>query len=46
MVQPQGSEASDPDATNAELYDETIRKVFEKLEIDWKVIEERLVVGL
>ena len=43
MVQPQGSEATDPDAANAELYDETVRKVFEKLEIDRKLIEERLV---
>ena len=43
MVRPQGSEATDPNAANTELYDETIRKVFEKLETDWKVIEERLV---
>ena len=43
MVRPQGSEATDPHAANAEVYDETVRKVFEKLEIDWRVIEERPV---
>ena len=46
MVRPQGSEATDPDAANAELYNETVRKVFEHLEIDWKLIEERLVAAV
>ena len=46
MVRPQGSEATDnyPDGANAELYDEIVWKIFEKLDIEWKVIEEHLVV--
>ena len=31
------------DAANAQLYDETFRKVFEQLGIEWKVIEERII---
>ena len=36
----QGSGATDkdPDAANAELCDEPVRKVFEKLDIEWKDI--------
>ena len=51
MVRPQGREGGggsettddDPDATNAQLYEDTVRKVFEKLGIEWKVIEERII---
>ena len=43
MVRPHGSEATDLDAANAKLYDETVSIMTEKLEIDWKVIEECLV---
>ena len=51
MVRPQGREGGggnettddDLDAANAQLYDDTIRKVFEQLGIEWKVIEERII---
>ena len=43
MVRPQGSEATDPDAADAEVCNETVRKVFEELEIEWKPIEDRPV---
>ena len=48
MVRPQGSEATDkdPNAANTELYDATVRKVFEKLDIEWKVIEQRIIAVL
>ena len=44
-MRPQGSEATnhDPDVANAELYNETVWKVFEKLGIKWTVFEEHLV---
>ena len=50
MVRPQGREGggsettdADPDAANAQLYDDTVRKVFDQLGIEWKVIEERII---
>ena len=43
---PQGSEATDQDldATNVQLCEETIWTVFEKLGIEWKAIEERIIM--
>ena len=40
-----GSETTDDhlDAANAELYDDTVRKVFDHLGIESKVIEERII---
>ena len=54
MVRPQGREGGegsengddDPDAANAQLYDDTVRKVFDQLGIEWKVIEERIIAVL
>ena len=51
MVRPQGREGGegsetaddDPNAANAQLYDDTVRKVFDQLGIEWKVIEERII---
>ena len=50
MVRPQGREGgggettdADPDAANARLYDDTVRKVFDQLGVEWKVIEERII---
>ena len=45
MVRTHESETTDddPDAANAQLYDETVRKVFGQLCIEWKVIEERII---
>ena len=51
MMRPQGREGGegsetaddDPGAANAQLYDDTVRKVFDQLGIEWKVIEERII---
>ena len=51
MVRPQGRERGegsetandDPDAATAQLYDDSVRKVFDQLGIEWKVIEERII---
>ena len=51
VVRPQGREGGggsetaddDPDAANAQLYDDIVRKVFDQLGIEWKVIEERII---
>ena len=51
MVRAQGREGGggsetadgDPNAANAQLYDDTVRKVFDQLGIEWKVIEERII---
>ena len=51
MVRPQGIEGGegsetaddDPDAANARLYDDTVRKVFDQLGIEWKMIKGRII---
>ena len=51
MVRPHGREGGegsetaddDPNAANAQPYDDTVRKVFDQLGIEWKVIEERII---
>ena len=45
MVRTQGSETTDddPDAPNAQMYDDTARKVFEQLGIAWKMVEESII---
>ena len=52
MVRPKGREGrggsettdADPDAGNAQLYDDTVRKVFDQLGIEWKMIQGRILV--
>ena len=51
MLRPQGREGGegsetaddDPDAANAQLYDDTVRRVFDQFGIEWKVTEERII---